>query len=246
MNPLFRQFLSKTYWSGDIIGAAKYLLGRTKSEQKPLHVVTLTSEMVLHAAKHPAVIAAILSSDFIVADTISLTIWLRFHKVAARRITGVDLAETLIRTAGISSVALIGGNSATVRDRAAEKVALFGGRVIFSADGPRITSYDGALNGNLSRDLNEKQPQIILVAFGHGKQEWWISKIKKELNYPAIIVGVGGTLDVWGGELRRAPRVMRAMGLEWLWRLIQEPSRIRRIFDAVVVFPYRAFLENLI
>jgi N-acetylglucosaminyldiphosphoundecaprenol N-acetyl-beta-D-mannosaminyltransferase len=102
------------------------------------------------------------------------------------------------------------------------------------------------LSDNLSRDLNEKQPQIILVAFGHGKQEWWISKIKKELNYPAIIVGVGGTLDVWGGELRRAPRVMRAMGLEWLWRLIQEPSRIRRIFDAVVVFPYRAFLENLI
>jgi N-acetylglucosaminyldiphosphoundecaprenol N-acetyl-beta-D-mannosaminyltransferase len=246
MNPLLKPFLGKPYWSGDISSAADNLLERAKIEQKPLHVVTLTSEMVLHATAHPAVMTAILSSDFIVADTISLTAWLRVHSVAARRITGIDLAEALIRRAGDPSVALIGGNSETIRDRAAEKIALFGGRVTFSADGPRITSYDGALSDNLSRDLSEKQPQIILVAFGHGKQEWWISKIKKELNYPAIIVGVGGTLDVWGGELRRAPRFMRAMGLEWLWRLIQEPSRIRRIFDAVVVFPYRAFLENLI
>lgn len=246
MNPLLKPFLGKSYWSGEISSAAENLLQRANIEQKPVHVVTLTSEMALHAMSHPAVMTAILSSDFMVADTISLTAWLRFHKVAARRITGIDLAEILIRRAENPSVALIGGNNETVRGRAAEKVAMFGGHVTFSTDGPRITSYDGVLSGNLSHDLNEKQPQIILVAFGHGKQEWWISKIKKELNYPAILIGVGGTLDVWGGELRRAPRCMQTMGLEWLWRLILEPKRIRRIVDAVIVFPYRAFLENLI
>lgn len=246
MNQSFKPFLKQNYWKSDVHAAAENLLQRVHTEQKPLHVVTLTSEMVLHAIEKPEVMSAILSSDFIVADTISLTFWLKTKKIPVCRVTGVDLAEQIIRHAQKSRVGIIGGMSDLIRSKAARKISDFGGVVTVTNEGPRIFSYTTVDDAEIIAELNEKKPQIILVAFGHGKQEWWISKIKKQLSFPAILIGVGGAIDMWGGEFTRAPHIVRAIGLEWLWRLIQEPKRIRRIFDAVVIFPYRAFLENLL
>lgn len=246
MNHLFKPFLKQSYWSGDVHTAAKNLLERITAEHKPLHVVTLTSEMVLHAIKNPEILSAIFSSDFIVADTISLTLWLKSRGISVRRVTGIDLAEQIIRHAKNPHVAMIGGVSELVRTKARQKIETFGGTVTISAEGQRIISYTTFDDTDLVDELNLKKPQIILVGFGHGKQEWWISKVKKQLTFPAILIGVGGTIDVWGGEFVRAPRIIRSIGLEWLWRLIQEPTRIRRILDAVIIFPYRAFLENLL
>lgn len=246
MNRLFKPFLRQTYWNGTVRGAADRLILDTKTGGAPLHVVTLTSEMALHAIQHPEVMSAIFSSDFIVADTTSLTLWLRSHKISVQRVTGVDLAEELIRRAHEPSVAVIGGGSAQIRAAAAKKIEEFGGVVSIADEGPRISSYISVNDSVLIAELNEKKPNIILVAFGHGKQEWWISKIKKELTFSTILVGVGGAIDMWGGEFTRAPRIVRAIGFEWLWRLIQEPRRFRRIIDAVIIFPYRAFLEDLL
>lgn len=246
MNQLFKPFLRQSYWTGDVHTAAKHLLGRISTEQKPVHVVTLTSEMVLHAIEKQEVMTAILGSDFIVADTISLTFWLKSHKIPVSRVTGIDLAEQVIRHANKPHVAIIGGSSDLVRTKAAQKIYSFGGTTTVSEEGPRIFSYSTTNDSELIAQLNDKKPLIILVAFGHGKQEWWISQIKKQITFPAIIIGVGGTLDVWGGEFMRAPHILQILGFEWLWRLIQEPKRIRRIINAVVVFPYRAFLENLL
>ncbi len=246
MNQSFKPFLRQNYWKSDVHGAAENLLQRLHTEQKTLHVVTLTSEMVLHAIKNPEVMSAILSSDFIVADTISLTFWLKTNKIPVCRVTGIDLAEQIIRHAQKPRVGIIGGVTERIRAKAAEKINDFGGIVSVTNEGPRIFSYTTADDAEIIAELNEKKPQIILVAFGHGKQEWWISKIKKQLSFPAIIIGVGGTIDVWGGEFTRAPHFVRAVGFEWFWRLIQEPKRVRRIIDAVIVFPYRAFLENLL
>jgi N-acetylglucosaminyldiphosphoundecaprenol N-acetyl-beta-D-mannosaminyltransferase len=76
--------------------------------------------------------------------------------------------------------------------------------------------------------INKAQPDILLVAMGMGKQEKWIWEHKESLLCP-VCIGVGGSLDVIAGNLKRAPKWMQKLGLEWFFRLIQEPSRLGRI-----------------
>lgn len=81
-------------------------------------------------------------------------------------------------------------------------------------------------------DIKEKQPDIVFVGFGAPKQEFWIQKYKYIAPH-AIWIGVGGAIDYWSGQKKRAPKYMRHVGLEWLWRLITEPQRFFRILSAL-------------
>jgi len=82
---------------------------------------------------------------------------------------------------------------------------------------------------------------VLLVAFGHGKQEKWIWQFKKQLPTVRLFMGVGGTFDFLAGRVRRAPKFIQKIGLEWLWRLFRQPWRARRVWTATVVFLWKAF-----
>jgi len=76
---------------------------------------------------------------------------------------------------------------------------------------------------------------FLLVGYGHMKQEFWIDRNQSKI--PAqVCVGVGGTFDFLTGEVKRAPKVIRDYGLEWLFRLLVQPSRVFRIFKATFIF----------
>lgn len=81
-------------------------------------------------------------------------------------------------------------------------------------------------------------PHIILVGLGAPEQDIWIAENLKKISSAKIAVGVGGTFDFISGKIKRAPKIMRSFGLEWLWRLSMQPSRIKRIFTATLIFPY--------
>jgi N-acetylglucosaminyldiphosphoundecaprenol N-acetyl-beta-D-mannosaminyltransferase len=81
------------------------------------------------------------------------------------------------------------------------------------------------------------RPDILIVGLGAPKQEYFIANYQKKLNVP-VAIGAGGTIDFIAGTARRAPKMMRRLGLEWLWRLLVEPRRWRRIFNATLVFPW--------
>ena len=81
------------------------------------------------------------------------------------------------------------------------------------------------------------KPDILFVAFGHGKQEKWINEYLRDLPSVKIAMGVGGAFDYLSGQTSRAPLWMRKIGLEWLYRLIREPKRLKRIWRAVIIFP---------
>jgi N-acetylglucosaminyldiphosphoundecaprenol N-acetyl-beta-D-mannosaminyltransferase len=91
-------------------------------------------------------------------------------------------------------------------------------------------------NPNLLRQINEYSPDIILVNFGAPKQEYFIQKNIDKLNVK-LMLGIGGSLDFISGRITRAPKFLRKLSLEWLWRLIKEPWRWSRIFKAVIIFP---------
>src|SRR3989338_5352072 len=86
--------------------------------------------------------------------------------------------------------------------------------------------------------INAVKPEILFVALGHGRQEKWIYENFEKLPSVKLAMGVGGAFDFFAGRIRRAPKLLRSVGLEWLWRLILEPRRYGRILNAVLVFPY--------
>ncbi|MBR4011637.1 MAG: WecB/TagA/CpsF family glycosyltransferase, partial [Spirochaetaceae bacterium] len=76
---------------------------------------------------------------------------------------------------------------------------------------------------------------LTLVALGSPKQEFFIQKAKKHLKN-GLLIGVGGSFDVWSGEVKRAPKIYQKLGLEWLYRTISQPQRFKRIFPALPLF----------
>ena len=89
---------------------------------------------------------------------------------------------------------------------------------------------------NLIQRINKTQPDIIFVAFGAPKQEEWICENLKKMPSVKLAIGVGGSFDFISSRVKRAPLILQKLGLEWLWRLILEPRRIKRIYNATVKF----------
>ncbi|MCF6276472.1 MAG: WecB/TagA/CpsF family glycosyltransferase [Candidatus Magasanikbacteria bacterium] len=112
-------------------------------------------------------------------------------------------------------------------------------------EGPQvIENKDGSLwveetvNNLVLERIRRSKADVLFVAFGHGKQEKWIERYLKELPNVKIVMGVGGAFDFISGSVERAPEIMQSFGLEWLWRLKNNPKRWKRIWNAVIVFPY--------
>lgn len=80
--------------------------------------------------------------------------------------------------------------------------------------------------------INASGATILFVAYGAPAQELWLARNLPKLSTVKIAIGVGGAFDFHAGRVTRAPRVFRALGLEWLWRLIREPRRLPRIWNA--------------
>jgi N-acetylglucosaminyldiphosphoundecaprenol N-acetyl-beta-D-mannosaminyltransferase len=95
---------------------------------------------------------------------------------------------------------------------------------------PKLNVVGAESGGNLnppSLELRRARPDILFVAYGMKRQEEWIEKNLKELNV-GLVMGVGRSFDYYSGELKRAPKLWRRMGFEWLYSLIREPKRWRR------------------
>jgi N-acetylglucosaminyldiphosphoundecaprenol N-acetyl-beta-D-mannosaminyltransferase len=96
-------------------------------------------------------------------------------------------------------------------------------RLVFSAHGYQ----DPGQWPELEAQLLAAQPDLVLVALGIPRQETWSSRLSQGRS--GLWMGVGGSFDVWTGQKKRAPRWMGALQVEWLYRLIQEPHRWRRM-----------------
>lgn len=153
------------------------------------------------------------------------------------RVTGADSFEKICQRASEEnlSIALIGGGEG-VGQKTANKLKENFPKI-------KITAHiDGLPFADFWKEETLKKlegAQIIFVAFGCPKQELWIKENLEKIKSAHIALGIGGSFDFYIGKLSRAPQWMQKMGLEWLFRLFQEPSRWKRIFNAVVVFPWK-------
>ncbi len=168
-----------------------------------------------------------LESFLVLPDGVGVDIaahWLGGAPFAAN-LNGTDFTPELLRTAPRPlRVALIGGKPG-VAGRAAATLARMDSRHAF---GPVLHGYaDHASVSAWLAELRQRPADVILVAMGNPKQEFWISE-HLTASHGALAMGVGALFDFLAGDVRRAPQAMRRLRLEWVWRLALEPGRLFR------------------
>lgn len=196
-------------------------------------IATPNPEIILAAKKDDEFRKILNSADLALADGVGLIFASRFLKTPLKeRISGVDFMPALCELAEKKekTVFLLGGGEGVAEKTAEELKKRFPRLKIAGTAGG--TKADNFPPQNIRAD-------ILFVAFGALKQEKWISANSAALESSGvkIALGVGGAFDMISGRLPRAPLFLHQIGLEWLWRLFLEPRRLKRIFNAVIVFP---------
>lgn len=213
-----------------------------------LWIVTANPEILLHGRNDKNYREAISSADLRTVDGFGLFLISNVLRRKTVRLTGVELSEHLLQYAWQNKlrVGLLGGEFGEGEGAAKQIRGSYPGLEVLVEEGGTI-SEDGAEDQKAEAARERMMlfsPQVLLVAFGAPRQELWIARYRKSFADLKAVVGVGGTFNFWAGRIKRAPHMMRKLGLEWLWRLIQEPRRMGRIWNAVVVFPILALFDK--
>jgi N-acetylglucosaminyldiphosphoundecaprenol N-acetyl-beta-D-mannosaminyltransferase len=220
---------------------------QANDSKRPFWIVTANPEILLCAKRDPSYADTLRKAGLRIADGAGLRILGLLRGKRIIRTAGADLAEALVAWAHETgqSAGFIGGVPGTAARACAKMAQKYPGLKCFAEQGG-IVSLEGKgddANEEARHRLTLQAPDILLAAFGHPKQERWIERYVSDFPSLKAVMGVGGTFDYWAGTVRRAPKWMREIGLEWLYRLIKEPKRWRRIWDAVVVFPWYVLKE---
>lgn len=110
-------------------------------------------------------------------------------------------------------------------------------------EGQKNLPAQAGIEKKVIQEINKFKPDFLFVGFGCPKQEKWLDRKLAKLNVGAAMT-VGGAFDYLAGEVPEPPARLTEAGLEWLWRLLTQPWRIRRIFTAVVMFPLKLYLDR--
>ncbi len=190
-------------------------------------VATINADFVVNALKDLELQRILQEADMTTADGMPLVWGARTLGVPLEgRVTGADLVPTLAARAAEKghSIYLLGARPGVAARAAAILQARHPGlNIVGTASPPNRSVLE--MDRSVLEEVQAARPDILLVAFGNPKQEKWISMHLHELGVP-VSIGIGGTLDLIAGVTRRAPRWMQQIGLEWLYRLLQEPRRL--------------------
>jgi len=212
-------------------------LPRLSEASKQHQIVTVNPEFLL-AAEHDEEFFYILNkADLAVPDGVGLkfTGWLMGKNI--QRITGADLVRNILNIAQDKNlkVAIINWRDGLSKKEEIEKALKDKYKDLESL----IINIDRE-TGNWklgAGNIVNFQPDILFVTLGAPWQEKFIFHNLTKLPSVKIAMGVGGSFDFITGKIKRAPKLVRIIGLEWLWRLFKQPWRWRRIYNAVIVFP---------
>ncbi|CAK6479376.1 WecB/TagA/CpsF family glycosyltransferase [Peribacillus castrilensis] len=195
--------------------------------QEKTFVVTANPEIVEYANEHQDYKDIIISADYITPDGVGIIMaskWL--NQPLQERITGFDLMNELFRVADEKAlkVYLLGAEENVIEAAALKVKELYPGLELVGYNHGYIDIKDDTL----PKSIAELEPDIILTALGFPRQEKWVSRHYALFN-KGLFMGVGGSFDVLAGKVNRAPVFWQKMRLEWLYRLIQQPSRWKRM-----------------
>ena len=191
-------------------------------------VATANAEMLMRAT-HDEELRRILNASALVVPDGAGTVWAARHLGHAmpERVAGYDLAQELLRCAPAEGrrVYFFGSAPGVAEKAKAKAEQLYPGIEIV---GVRNGFFSPADNAAIIAEIRAARPDLLLVALGVPKQEKWIAAHLAELDVP-VAIGVGGTLDVMAGVMKRAQHWMQKAKLEWLFRGLMQPKRAGRL-----------------
>ena len=196
-------------------------------EDRAHQMATVNPEFVMAARRDPAFRAVLEGADLCLPDGVGITLAARYlGRPLRERVAGVDLVDALAaRAARDGWRVFFLGAAPGVADRAASLLAArYPGLTVAGthAGSPRREEED-----DIVRRVREARADVLLVAYGAPAQDLWLARNLARTG-AKVGVGVGGAFDYIAGVVPRAPRWMRRVGLEWLYRLIRQPWRWRR------------------
>lgn len=189
-------------------------------------IIAVNPEKVMTAQRDPQVKELINNSTFQIADGVGILLASKIKKGNIQsRVTGVDMMERLLKFAAEENhpVYFYGAKEEVVTKAISNIQDKF--------PSIKVTGYTNGYEKDetaLVQRIKMSGAEILFVALGSPKQELWIKRNMGELSNVLVFQGVGGSFDVFSGTVKRAPALFRKLGIEWLYRLLSDPKRIKR------------------
>jgi len=207
------------------------------NSDKAHQIITLNPEFIVNAQKNEKFFNIINQASLSLIDGGGIIKALQYlgHDVSLDdRITGVTLNKILIDLSlshNLKILFCLYSQGLTKKDKF---------KNLMKDKYPNL-NFEVADENNSLEIANAFLPALILVGYGAPYQDIWIADNINKMPSVKIAAGVGGTFDFMSGTIKRAPKIMQSLSLEWLWRLLLQPKRAIRIARAVIVFPYMVF-----
>ena len=222
-----QKILGIPYFKGSLESALALALSHF-GDRTPFAVFTPGATVAARALQSPAFLSVLQTGDLILPDGVGCSLASRLaHRGPLPRIAGIDFAEALFASSApyTPRVFLYGGRAGVAARAAARLRERYPWLILAHADGYGDDPY---------KRISAFCPHVTCVCLGAERQEGWITAHKSEVG--GVLMGLGGSLDVWAGDTRRAPRLLQRVGLEWAYRTLREPRRIARLFPLPAYF----------
>ena len=221
--------------------ALSQVLHAVNSKQN-YHIVTINPEMIMNAQKNGAFFDILNNSNLNIPDGVGVKIALKFQGIKQNQIRGVDFARELIKLASQNNyrVAFLGAKEEVIQKAKENFLNQYPSLNLVYVRNGYFSSDD-----EIIKEIKNANPQILLVGLGSPKQEEIILKLKNELA-GCVMVGVGGSFDVFSGIVKESPMIWRKLGLEWLYRTILQPERFKRIFPVLPIFLIKCIMSSVL
>ena len=204
-------------------------------------VVTINPEMIQYAKSDDKFANIIRNADLVIPDGIGVQIGLKILGNNVRRIAGIEFARALILKFSSNTsepIAFVGAKPEIIEKAVNNiKAEIPSVNIAYVQDG-YFKDEDRVIE-----EVKNSGAKLVLAALGSPKQEFFIKRLQGLLP-DAVLIGIGGSFDVWSGEVKRAPAIYQKLGLEWLYRTIKEPKRFKRIFPTLPLFILRVLQEK--
>lgn len=205
----------------EILAATKERIA--KGEQST--IIAVNPEKVMVANQDPLVKELINGSTFQIPDGVGILLASKLKGGKLKeRVTGVDMMERLLQFAAQEGhgVFFYGAKEEVVSEAKRKLEERYPSLQIVGYENGYVTDHE-----KLVESINQSGATLLFVALGSPKQELWIREHMDKLNVK-VFQGVGGSFDVFAGKVKRAPLFFRKLGLEWFYRLMKEPKRLKR------------------
>ncbi len=197
-------------------------------DRKPKYYITANVDFIAQAYDNAELKDILFHADRVVCDGMPL-VWLSryFKPVLPERVAGSDMVFRLFEQADQHSlkVYFLGSDTKTLTEAKGILAERYPAMEVVGTFSPPFGKVEDWPNQEILQDVKATQPDLLLVAVGCPKQEYWISRYHEEAGVP-LSIGIGASLDFICGKQVRAPVWIQKIGMEWSWRMLSDPKRL--------------------